>query len=97
MMVQQMDGVGSRKLKGQIAFFCLFLFFKTGSNLKLTMLGLKVCATTVSNGQTPWSSQGLDHQPKSTYGGTHGSGPICGRGWPCWTSVGGAALGPEGV
>jgi hypothetical protein len=22
---------------------------------------------------------------------------ICGRGWPCWTSVGGEALGPEGV
>jgi hypothetical protein len=27
MMVQQMDGVGSRKLKGQIAFFCLFVSF----------------------------------------------------------------------
>jgi hypothetical protein len=40
---------------------------------------------------------GLDHQAKSTHGGTHGSSSICGRGWPCWTSVGGVALGPEGV
>jgi hypothetical protein len=30
-------------------------------------------------------------------GGTHGSGCICSRGWPCWTSVGGEALGPEGI
>jgi hypothetical protein len=29
----------------------------------------------------------LDHQPKCTHGGTHGSNLICGRGWPCWTSV----------
>ena len=53
---------------------------------------------TVSTGQTPQSSQGLDYQPKSTHGGTHGAGRlICGRGWLCWTSVGGAPLGPEGV
>jgi hypothetical protein len=50
---------------------------------------------TVLTGQTPWSFQGLDHQPKSTCEGIHGSGCICGRGWPCWTSVGGEALGPE--
>jgi hypothetical protein len=43
------------------------------------------------------SSQGLDHQPKNTHGATHGSGCICGRGCPCWTSVGGEALGPESV
>jgi hypothetical protein len=30
--------------------------------------------------------------PKNTHGG---SGHICGRGWPCCTSVGGEALGPE--
>ena len=52
---------------------------------------------TVSTSQIPQSSQGLDHQPKSTHGGIHGSCYICGRGWPCWTSVGGLALGPEGV
>ena len=52
---------------------------------------------TVSTGQIPWSSQGLDHQPKNTHGVTHGAGYICGRGWPCWTSVGEEALGPEGV
>jgi hypothetical protein len=51
----------------------------------------------VSTSQTPWSSWGLNHQPKSTYGGTHGSGGICGRGWTCCTSVGGDAFGPEGV
>ena len=55
---------------------------------------------TMSTGQTPLSSrssQGLDHRSKGTHGGTHGSSHICGRGWPCWTSVGGEALGPEGV
>jgi hypothetical protein len=46
---------------------------------------------------TPRSSQWLDHQLKSTHEGTYGSGSICGRRWPCWTSVGGVALGPEGV
>ena len=50
----------------------------------------------MSTGQTPWSSQGLDHQQNITHEGTQGSGPICGRGWPCWTSVG-VALGSEGV
>jgi hypothetical protein len=53
-------------------------------------------------GETPiWtkqysqSSQGLNHQPKNTHGGTHGSSYICRREWPCWTSMGGEALGPE--
>jgi hypothetical protein len=32
-----------------------------------------------------------------THGGTRGSSCICGRGWPCWTLVGGVAIGPEGV
>jgi hypothetical protein len=36
---------------------------------------------TVSTGQTPWSSWGLDQQPNNTDGGTHGSSLICGRGW----------------
>ena len=47
--------------------------------------------TTVSTGQTPRNSQGLDHQPKNTHG------HICGRGCPCSTSVGGEALGPKGI
>jgi hypothetical protein len=46
----------------------------------------------VSTGQTSRSSQGLDHQPKSTHGATRGSGYICGRGWPYLTSVGGRPL-----
>jgi hypothetical protein len=36
-------------------------------------------------------SQGLNHQPKSTHGGTHGSSCI---GWPSRSSIGGEALGP---
>jgi hypothetical protein len=40
------------------------------------------------------SSQGLNHQPKSTHGGIHGSSSICGRGWPSQSSMGGEALGP---
>jgi hypothetical protein len=54
---------------------------------------------TVLSGQTPPtpppSSLGLDNQPKTTHGATHGAGHICGRRWPCWTSVGGEALRPE--
>jgi uncharacterized protein YqcC (DUF446 family) len=42
----------------------------------------------------PQSSQGLNHQFKSTHGGTHGSSRICSRGWPCQASMGGEALGP---
>jgi hypothetical protein len=42
----------------------------------------------------PQSSQGLNHQPKSTHAGTHDSDCICSRGWPCQSSVGGEALGP---
>ena len=38
--------------------------------------------------RSPCSTQGLDHQPKSTHGGTHDSSHLCGRRWPCWTSVG---------
>ena len=41
---------------------------------------------TVSTGQTPWSSQELDHQTKSTHGGIHGAGRMCGREGPLWTS-----------
>jgi hypothetical protein len=50
--------------------------------------------TTVSTGQIPWSSRGLDHQPENTHGATHGH--ICGRRW-LWTSMGEETLGPEGV
>jgi hypothetical protein len=40
------------------------------------------------------SSQGLNHQPKSTHGVTQGSSFMCSRGWPCGTSMRGDALGP---
>jgi hypothetical protein len=39
-------------------------------------------------GRTMWinhRSQGLNHQPKSTHEGTHGSRQICSRGWTCKT------------
>jgi hypothetical protein len=50
--------------------------------------------TTISTNQYPQSSQGLNYQPKSTHGGTHGSSCICSRGWLCQTSMGGEAFGP---
>jgi hypothetical protein len=53
--------------------------------------GNPIGKTTISTNQ---STQGLNHQPKSTHGGTHGSSHICSRGWPCWTSLGRGALGP---
>ena len=40
------------------------------------------------------TSQGLNHQPKCTHGGIHGSSCICSRGWPHLASVEGEALGP---
>ena len=45
------------------------------------------------NQPVPQSSQGLNHQPKSTQGGTQGFSRICSRGWPCGTSMRGEALG----
>jgi hypothetical protein len=51
----------------------------------------------VLTGQTPWSFWGLDHQSKNIHEATDGAGYICGRGWSCWTSVGGEAFGQEGV
>jgi hypothetical protein len=33
----------------------------------------------------------------NTHGVTHGTGHICGRGWLCWTLVGGEVIGPEGT
>jgi hypothetical protein len=47
--------------------------------------------TAISTNQ---SSKGLNPQPRSTHGGTHGSSCICSRGWPCWASMGEEALGP---
>jgi hypothetical protein len=47
--------------------------------------------TTISINQ---STQGLNHQPKSTHEGIHGSSCICSRGLPCLTSMGGEALDP---
>jgi hypothetical protein len=43
---------------------------------------------------TPWSSQGLNHQPKSTYGETHDSTCLCSTGLPYLASMGGEALVP---
>jgi hypothetical protein len=51
--------------------------------------------TIISINQAPLSSQGLNHQPKSsTHGGTHGSSHICSRGWLYLASMGREALGP---
>ena len=50
--------------------------------------------TIISTNQT---SLGLNHQPKKTHGGTHGSRCICSRGLPSRSSMGGEALGPVKV
>jgi hypothetical protein len=50
--------------------------------------------TIISTNEKPQSSQGLNHEPKSTHGGTHGSSRICNKGWVCLASVEGEALGP---
>jgi len=42
--------------------------------------------TTISTNQTTQSSQGQNHQPKSTHRGSHGSSCIYSRGWPCLAS-----------
>jgi hypothetical protein len=44
--------------------------------------------------QYPQSSQGLNNQPKSIHGGTHGSSCRCSRGWSSRTSMGEDALCP---
>ena len=46
--------------------------------------------TTISTNQ---SSQGLNHKPRSTLRGTHGSSNIFRRGWSCQASMGEEALG----
>jgi hypothetical protein len=46
--------------------------------------------TTISTNQTPQSSQGLSHQPRTI----HGSRCICIRGWSFNASMGGKVLGP---
>jgi hypothetical protein len=44
---------------------------------------------TISTTRKPQTSQGLNHQPKSTHGGSHGSSYICSRGRPYLASMGG--------
>jgi len=48
--------------------------------------------TTIPTNQ---SSQGLNHDPMSTYGRTPGSSCICHRGWPWWEPTRGEALCPS--
>ena len=45
------------------------------------------------NQPTPRNSQGLNHQPRSTPGGIHGSSCIYSRGWPYLASMEGEVLG----
>jgi hypothetical protein len=57
--------------------------------------------TTMSTGQTTLELPGTEPSSKdytwSTQRVCHVAGSICGRGWSCWTSVGGMALEPLGV
>jgi len=50
--------------------------------------------TRASTNQSPQSSQGLNHHPKRLQGWIYSFICICSRGWPCWASMGGEALGP---
>jgi hypothetical protein len=50
--------------------------------------------TTISTNQNLLSSQGLNHQPKKTHGGMHGSSYICSREWPYLSSMGEEAFCP---
>jgi len=74
-----------------VSLFKVFLVF-------LTIMNNGICdpirRTTISTNWTPQSSQGLNQQPESTYGGTYGSSHLCSRGWPCLASIGTKALGP---
>jgi hypothetical protein len=49
---------------------------------------------TISTNQTPQSSQGLNHHPKNTHGGTHDFRYTCIRGWFYLSSMEGKTLGP---
>jgi hypothetical protein len=49
--------------------------------------------TTISTNHIPQNSQGLNHQPKSIHGGTHGSSHICSRRFLYLASMGGEVLG----
>jgi hypothetical protein len=53
--------------------------------------------TTISTNQYLQISLGLNHQPKITHGGIHGSSYICSRAWPSQSSVGGETFGPVKV
>ena len=46
------------------------------------------------NQSVPPELPGTKPPTKEQHGGTHGSSCICSRGWPCFTSMGGEALGP---
>jgi hypothetical protein len=66
-------------------------------NLEKVLKELKGFATHRKNNniiQMPQSSQELNHKPKSTHKGFHGSSHICSRVWSFWTSMGGEVLGP---
>ena len=47
----------------------------------------------INQADTP-ELQGLNHQPKTIHGGTHGSSLISSRGGPWWTSIRGDILSP---
>jgi len=50
--------------------------------------------TIISTKQNPLSSQELNHQSRSTHGGTQASSCLCCRGWFYLASVGEEVLGP---
>jgi len=67
-----------------------------GEGLKELGVGVSnsIGRTTISTNLTTQSSQGLNHQPKSTHGMAHGSSSICSRELSYLASVGGEVLDP---
>jgi hypothetical protein len=72
----------------KVHILVLFIFW---SEMWFFLTNEKTAISTKWNTQ---SSQGLNHQPKSTHGGTHGSSYICSSGLPHLASMGREDLGP---
>jgi hypothetical protein len=75
-------------------FFKLDNFFSYISNVNNPIGRTTIPKNQIPSPPPPLSSQGLNHQQKSTHGGTHASSHLCSRGWPCQVSMGGEAFDP---
>ena len=74
--------------------FHVFLFWYIVSLDLLALNSFSPLCSSISTNQTPQSFQGLNHQRKSTHGGTHGSSCTHSRGLPYLASMGLEAIIP---